>query len=73
MVGLSDLTGHVKTGTAEKVQKAYDRLCSGTWDVFYGPLTDNTGRVRVEEGENMSDEALLKAFDWFVEGVVVDE
>ncbi len=73
MVGLSGLTSHVKSGTAEKVQEATALLCSGTWDVFYGPLTDNTGTVRVKEGENMSDEALLKSFDWFVEGVVIDE
>ena len=73
MVGLSELTDNVKPGTAEKVREAENLLLSGTWDVFYGPLSDNTGLVRVEEGENMSDEALLTSFDWYVEGVVIDE
>ena len=37
--------------------------------IFY----DNEGNLRVEEGECMTDNAMLNEFDWYVEGVVNDE
>jgi hypothetical protein len=36
---------------------------------FTGPINDNAGELRVEEGQTMTDEELL-VFDWLVEGVV---
>ena len=38
----------------------------GLYDVFYGPIRDNTGNIRVSEGENMSDE-YVKEFDKFLD------
>ena len=46
---------------------------SGTFDVFYGPITDNEGNVRVKDGQSMTDDSLLNDFFWYVEGVVIDE
>ena len=43
------------------------------YDVFYGPVTDRDGNVRVAEGESMTDEVLLNEFNWYVEGVVINE
>ena len=48
-------------------------LAGGTFDVFYGPIVDNKGNLRVAEGEGMPDELMLNEFDWYVEGVVIDE
>lgn len=45
-----------------------DEIVAGTWDVFTGPIKDQTGAVRVADGEKMTDDQLL-SFDWFVEGV----
>ena len=42
-------------------------------DVFYGPIYDNQGQLRVEEGESMTDNAMLNEFDWYVEGVINEE
>lgn len=73
VVGLAELTKNVKPGTAQAVEEALEQLTGGTFDVFYGPIRDNKGVVRVEEGESMSDEVMLNAFDWFVEGVEIYE
>ena len=49
------------------------RLMRGTFDVIYGPITDNEGNVRVKDGQSMTDDSLLNGFFWYVEGVVIDE
>jgi len=46
---------------------------AGTYDVFYGPVKDSSGTVRIPSGENMPDEAMLNSFDWYVEGVNIYE
>ena len=73
IVDLAPFTENVKTGTAEKVDEAREKLMNGTFDVFYGPITDNEGNIRVKEGQSMTDEAMLNDMFWYVEGVVTDE
>ena len=46
---------------------------SGTFDVFYGPITDHEGQERVKKGQSMTDDHMLNDFFWYVEGVVTDE
>ena len=70
---LASLTENVKPGIAEKVEEERARLMSGTFDVFYGPIIDNEGNVRVKEDQSMTDDHMLNDFFWYVEGVVVDE
>lgn len=73
MVSMAALSPAVKQGVQEAVEEKRQCLLSGTFDVFYGPIRDNEGRIRVAEGESMTDEAMLNHFDWYVEGVVIDE
>ena len=73
IVDLSPFTDNVKPEIAEKVEEERARLMSGTFDVFYGPITDNEGNVRVKDGQSMTDDSLLNDFFWYVEGVVIDE
>lgn len=73
IVDLAPLTENVKPGITEKVEEERARLMSGTFDVFYGPIKDNKGNVRVKEGQSMTDESLLNNFFWYVGGVIVDE
>lgn len=73
MVSLAPFTENVKSGIVEVVEQERQRLQSGTFDVFYGPITDIEGNVRIKEGESMSDEAMLNDFDWYVEGVQMNE
>lgn len=73
LVSLAPLTDNVKPGIAETIENERARLQSGTFDVFYGPIEDNEGNMRIAEGESMSDDAMLNEFDWYVKGVVLDE
>ena len=54
------------------VKKEEAKLLTGTFDVFYGPIRDQEGNIRVNEGESMSDATMLNDFDWYVEGVVIE-
>lgn len=73
MVSMALLSQTVKDVVREKTEAERQRLISGTFDVFYGPIRDNKGRIRVAEGESMTDDTMLNQFDWYVEGVVLDE
>lgn len=73
IVDLAPLTVNVNEGTSKKVEEAKALLESGEFDVFYGPIYDNEGNLRVGVGESMSDDSMLNSFDWYVEGVVICE
>ena len=63
----------IEPETKQEVVAANFKMRSRTFDVFYGPITDNMGNLRVEAGESMSDSEMLNGFDWCVEGVTVEE
>lgn len=73
LVDLSPLTDNVKDGIEEVVTEKRAMLDQGTYDVFYGPIIDVDGNIRIGEGENMPDDAMLNSFDWYVEGVCIYE
>lgn len=73
LVDLAPLTSNVKEGTEEVVREKMEQINSGNFDVFYGPIEDINGNIRVNEGENVPDEMLLNAFDWYVRGVNIYE
>lgn len=73
IVSLAPLTDNVAEDTHQAVNQYKERIESGTFDVFYGPIYDNMGVLRIAEDENMSDASLLNEFDWYVEGVIVCE
>ena len=73
ILSLAPLTENVKGGIAPVVEMEKQKLESGSWDVFFGPVTDQYGEQRILEGESMTDDMMLHAFDWYVEGVVIDE
>ncbi len=73
IVGLAELTQSCAPGTKEAVDEAVDLFKSRRFDVFYGPITDNTGTLRIPDKESMSDDEMINSFDWYVEGVIVEE
>ena len=73
IVALSELTSNCAPGTGAAVDEAVRLFESRSFDVFYGPVFDNNGNLRVPEGESMSDDDMLHHFDWYVEGVTVEE
>lgn len=68
VVALSPLTENAPAGAVEKVEVAQKAIVEGTLNPFAGPIKDQTGAIKVEEGQSMTDEELL-SFNWFVEGV----
>jgi basic membrane lipoprotein Med (substrate-binding protein (PBP1-ABC) superfamily) len=52
----------------ELVTAAADRIGKG-FNPFTGPVTDNTGAVRIKEGESWGGDK-MGSFDWYAEGVI---
>lgn len=73
IVDLAPFTSHVDSKAIELVESEREKMQNGSFDVFYGPIEDNAGTVRVNEGESMSDADMLNQFNWFVKGVKIDE
>ncbi len=69
VVTLADLSPRVPDDVKQLVEQEKDKILSGEWDVFCGPIYDQNGELRVPEGECMSDADML-GMDWFVQGVV---
>lgn len=69
IVKLDDFGPAVTQEAKDAVAAKQKEIMEGSWDVFTGPIKDQSGTVRVAEGSKMTDEEML-AFDWFVEGVV---
>lgn len=73
MVSLAPFSDKVDSDTAEAVQQQKELMLNGTFDVFYGPVTDNNGVLRVGAEESMTDNAMLNEFNWYVEGVTLTD
>ena len=73
MVSLAPVSENGRNGIQNAVVAEQQRILSGHYDVFYGPIYDNEGTLRVAEGECMTDNAMLNEFDWYVEGVVIEK
>jgi basic membrane protein A len=69
ILSLAPIADFVPQAVKDLVEEEKARILSGEFDVFEGPINDNTGELRVPEGESMTDEAKL-SFDWLVEGVI---
>lgn len=72
VIKLAELSPAVMMETESTVEKARQELLSGN-QIFSGVIYDNTGKLRCDMGENISDEILLEKMDWFVDGVIIYE
>ena len=56
----------------DNVRAAADKIIAdtkaGTYEVFTGPISDQTGKERIAKGQRMEDKDLL-VMDWYVKGV----
>ena len=73
VVDLAPLTSHVMPEAVELVNREREKIQNGSFDVFYGPIEDDSETIRINEGESMSDSDMLHNFNWFVKGVIIDE
>ncbi len=69
-VDIAPLTDNVKPGISETVMNEREKLINREYDVFYGPIYDNKGKLRARVQESIPDRVLFSKIDWFVPGVV---
>jgi len=69
IVGLSPFGPVVVDTLKNLVEQRKQDLIAGRFDVFWGPIKDQSGKLRIAAGEKPADEMLL-GMNWFVESVV---
>lgn len=69
IVDIAPFGDMVPEDVRQKVLAKKDEIASGAYQVFSGPIADQSGASRVSAGTVMSDEELL-SFNWFVQGVI---
>jgi len=55
--------------TIQSIKFMKDMIMQGSYHPFRGPLYDNKGNIKLEEGHNLEPSDIL-TMDWFVEGVL---
>jgi basic membrane protein A len=68
MVELAPFGKDVPDSVKTLVESEKQKILSGEWDVFYGPIKDQGGEIKVAEGARLTDEEML-SLTWYVEGV----
>ncbi len=69
IVALAPLTALAPEGAQEVVDEAKDLIIDGSLNVFTGPIYDQDGEIKVEEGQVLTLDELL-SMEWFVQGVL---
>lgn len=67
-VGLAPFSSDVPADVVKLVDAEKAKIIEGNWDVFSGPIKNQSGEVAVKDGEKMSDGDML-GMNWFVMGV----
>jgi basic membrane protein A len=68
IVSVAPLADFAKPEAKAKVAEVKAKFEANSFEVFTGPIKDQTGAVRVKAGEKLSDADQL-SMDWFVQGV----
>lgn len=68
LVNLSPMSDKVSNATKKTVATEKERIVSGKWDVFTGPIKAQNGKVQIPAGKSLTDSEML-SMSWFVEGV----
>lgn len=68
IVDLAPFGPMVPDDVKQMVEREKSKLLDGEWDIFTGPIKDQSGKERVAAGQKMSDAEMLE-FNWFVDGV----
>lgn len=68
LVELAPFNEAVPKSLQETVESRKKAIISGEWDVFWGPIWDQNGELKVAEDAKMTDGEML-GMSWFVQGV----
>lgn len=69
VVGLTAFGPGVSADAKAAVEKAKKDLISGSLHIFKGPLSDNTGKVQIAAGQEMSLDETGGKMNWLIKGV----
>ncbi|MBD0383355.1 BMP family ABC transporter substrate-binding protein [Paenibacillus sedimenti] len=65
---IAPLGKNVPQDVKDMVLKKKQEILDGKFEVFQGPIVDQDGKVRFEQGKKMTDEEILGT-TWFVKGI----
>ncbi|MBZ8135097.1 BMP family ABC transporter substrate-binding protein [Afifella sp. IM 167] len=68
LVGISPYNEIMPADVREAADKVKNDIAAGTLHPFTGPIKDQSGEVKIKDGETIPDADLL-GMDWYVEGV----
>lgn len=68
VVDIAPMTSLVPDDVKTLVNQKRQDIIDGKLNIFSGPLKDQTGAVKVQDGQKMTDSEVLN-MDWFVQGV----
>ena len=71
LVGITELSGFCKEGTAEKVEEAKKQILSGENGVFDGAIETNDGKTVGKEGKTLDDKTITGGINWYFKTVEV--
>jgi basic membrane protein A len=69
--GITDIAPfgkNVPQDVRDLVEAKKKEILAGTFEVFQGPIVDQSGKVRAEKGKSLTDEEILTT-NWFVKGI----
>jgi len=69
IVALDDLTDLAPENAGEALKAAKDSIIAEEIHVFEGPIKDQSGEIKVEAGQILTDDEMLNMM-WFVDGVI---
>jgi basic membrane protein A len=67
-IGLAPLGASIPADTKKLVEDTKAKILAGKFNVFTGPIVDQTGAVKIAKGKTATDDEVL-AQTWFVKGV----
>ncbi|MFP8967576.1 BMP family ABC transporter substrate-binding protein [Pokkaliibacter sp. CJK22405] len=68
MLQLASVNDNLPEDVKTAIHSTYEKIKTGDFKPFTGPITDNTGKVVVPAGHSLTDEELAKV-NWYVEGI----
>ena len=71
VVSIAPMGPMVSEDVKKLVEQKRQAIISGKLKIFKGPIKDNTGKIRIGDGEEPSFNEVYNKMDWVVEGVDV--
>jgi simple sugar transport system substrate-binding protein len=68
LLGMAPYNKNVPDNVRAAADKIIADTKAGTYEIFTGPISDQTGKERIAKGQRMEDKDLL-VMDWYVKGV----